>query len=77
MLNINLTFREVNVMDISGKHVAILVHNYFEQAEFEEPISALEDAGVLVTVISNDQLHLQALRHVKFGDKFKADLLLP
>ncbi|HVX56537.1 MAG TPA: type 1 glutamine amidotransferase domain-containing protein [Candidatus Saccharimonadales bacterium] len=62
--------------DISGKHIAILVHNYFEQAEFEEPLSALKNAGAEVTVISADEQKLRGLNHVERGDNFEADLLL-
>jgi protease I len=64
-------------MDITGKSVAILVHNYFEQAEFEEPLSALKNAGALVTVITaSEDKKLQGLQHVKMGDTFTADLTL-
>ncbi|MEJ0073394.1 MAG: type 1 glutamine amidotransferase domain-containing protein [Candidatus Saccharibacteria bacterium] len=63
-------------MGAAGKHVAILVHNYFEQAEFEEPMNALKDAGVAVTVISADKKALRGMKHVELGDKFEADLLL-
>lgn len=63
-------------MDISGKHVAILVHDYFEQAEFEEPLSALKDAGAEVTVISAANRSLHGLNHAEPGDSFQADLLL-
>jgi protease I len=64
-------------MNIQGKKVAMLVHNYFEQAEFEEPLNTLKKAGADVTVItaSND-LSLQGLNHVEMGDKFKADIKL-
>lgn len=63
-------------MNISGKHVAVLVHNYFEQAEFEEPIRALKDAGAEVTVVSADKRTLRGMRHAELADKFTADLLL-
>src|ERR1700744_6397530 len=63
-------------MDITGKYVAILVDNYFEQAEFEEPQRALKDAGAEVTVIAAQQKQLQGLNHVEQGDSFQADLLL-
>lgn len=63
-------------MGISDKKVAILVHNYFEQAEFEQPIAALRDAGAEVDVISAGPLNLQGLHHVDKGDHFEADLLL-
>jgi protease I len=61
-------------MNIQGKKIAILVDNYFEQAEFEVPLKALKEAGGDVTVITtNDDLSLQGLNHVEMGDKFKAD----
>lgn len=63
-------------MDISGKHVAILVDNYFEQAEFEEPLQALRNSGALVTVIGATTKDLQSLKHVHMGRKFVADTLL-
>jgi len=64
-------------MDIAGKSVAILVHNYFEQAEFEGPLQRLHDAGAEVRVVSaSDERELQGLNHVEKGDKFTADLLL-
>jgi protease I len=63
-------------MDITGKTVAILVDNYFEQAEFEEPIEALRDAGAEVTVVAVKDKKLQGLNHIDKGDFFAADLLL-
>jgi protease I len=63
-------------MDIAGKTVAILVDNYFEQAEFEEPIDALKEAGADVDVIAVKNKSLQGLNHVDKGDGFTADLLL-
>jgi len=63
-------------MDINGKHVAILVDDYFEQSEFEEPISLLKDAGAEITVIGVNQLDITGLNHAEKGDKFTADILL-
>lgn len=63
-------------MDISGKHIAILVDNYFEQPEFEEPMSALRDAGAEVTVIGVSTTNLTGLNHADKGDSFSADILL-
>ena len=64
-------------MDIAGKTVVILVHNYFEQAEFEGPLQRLHDAGAEVRVVSaSGERELQGLNHVDKGDKFTADLLL-
>jgi protease I len=58
------------------KRIAILVDNYFEQAEFEEPLRALQDAGVRVDVLGASQKDLTALQHVDRGDDFTADRLL-
>ena len=38
--------------DLSGKKVAILVDNYFEESEFTGPLKALKDAGAKVEVIA-------------------------
>lgn len=62
--------------NLQGKKVAVLVDNYFEQAEFEQPITALKEAGVEVTVVSSSGMDLQALRHAEKGDTFRADKLL-
>jgi protease I len=63
-------------MNISGRHIAILVDDYFEQAEFEEPLSALKNAGGEVTVIATQQSKLHGMNHAEVGDSFQADLLL-
>lgn len=67
---------KVDTMDITGKKIAVVVDNYFEQAEFEEPIDALRAAGAEVEVIGIKSRSLQALNHADKGDMFKADLLL-
>jgi protease I len=74
----NRTHSKMEVkMKPAGKHVAMLVDNYFEQSEFEEPLKALKNEGVLVTVLTtNDKKSLQAMQHAKLGSKFQADLLL-
>lgn len=63
-------------MALGDKKVAILVFNYFEQAEFTQPLQALKDAGVEVHVISASERELQGLNHVEKGETFQADLLL-
>jgi protease I len=59
-----------------SKKVAILVDNYFEQAEFEVPLRALRDNDVTVDIIATRQKDLTALQHTDKGDTFAADLLL-
>jgi protease I len=63
-------------MNISGKYVAVLVDNYFEQAEFEEPIGVLKEAGAEVTIIGTTKLEIRGMNHVKLADSFKVDLLI-
>lgn len=64
-------------MDITGKKIAILTHNYFEQAELDEPLSTLKDAGGEVTIISaSGDKKLRGMNHAEMGDNFTADLLL-
>ena len=62
--------------DISGKKVAILVDDYFEQAEFTGPRDVLKEAGANVTVISTKGGEIHGLNHVEPGDTFQADLSL-
>lgn len=63
-------------MDAAGKRVAILVDNFFEQAEFEIPLTALKDAGVIVTVLATGNRQLYGMRHADKAGKFQADSLL-
>jgi len=66
----------MHTADITGKRVAILVYNHFEQAEFEEPLKALKDAGADVHVVSASTTDLQGLNHIEKGGRFTADVLL-
>jgi len=63
-------------MSIDMQRIAVLVDNYFEQAEFEEPLQSLKAAGAAVTVVGTDTKELQSLRHVKKGEAFMADALI-
>jgi protease I len=64
--------------DLSGKKVAILVHNYFEEDEFTGPLKALKEAGAEVDVIAADPQNgkIQALRHVDKSDRYPFDKTL-
>lgn len=62
--------------DIAEKKVAILVENHFEQSEFTEPLKALKNAAVEVTVIGATLKDLQAMEHAELGDLFQADITL-
>lgn len=64
--------------DLSGKTVAILVDNYFEEAEFTEPLKALQKAGAKVDVIAAEPENgkVQAMQHVDKGQKYSIDKTL-
>lgn len=64
--------------DLSGKKVAILVDNYFEEDEFTGPKKALEQAGAKVEVIAAEPENgqVQAMQHVDKSSKYKIDKTL-
>lgn len=64
--------------DLSGKTVAILVDNYFEEDEFTGPKEALQAAGAKVEVIAAEPENgeVQALQHVDKSRKYKIDKTL-
>lgn len=64
--------------NLSGKKVAILVANGFEQSEFEQPKRALEDAGAATYVISPQEGEVTAWdgEANNFGNSFEVDLPL-
>jgi protease I len=61
---------------LSGKEVAILVANGFEQVELTSPKEALEKAGAKVTIVSPEQHTVKGWDHTNWGDDFKVDLPL-
>ncbi|HET6924475.1 MAG TPA: type 1 glutamine amidotransferase domain-containing protein [Candidatus Saccharimonadales bacterium] len=63
---------------LSGKKVAILVDNYFEEAEFTEPLKALQDAGAEVEIIAAEPEDgmVQGLNHVDKAERHKIDKTL-
>ncbi|MDB5166187.1 MAG: intracellular protease, PfpI family [Candidatus Saccharibacteria bacterium] len=63
--------------DLSGKHIAMLVHDFFEQAEYVGPKEKLEAAGATVhTITATDQTEVHGLNHVEKADTFPVDLQL-
>lgn len=61
---------------MKGAHIAILVYNYFEQQEYEQPKHILELAGCHVSLISASVRRLQAMNGFKLGGTAEADELL-
>lgn len=62
--------------DMTSRHVAILVDNYFEQVEFTEPKEALEQAGAQVSVVSTGAETLHGMHHTELADDFMPDELI-
>lgn len=61
---------------VTGKKVAILVADHFEQVEMTEPRKALDQAGVATFIVSPAQGEVQGVNHDKPGDKFKVEVSL-
>src|SRR5690554_2464470 len=59
---------------VTGKKVAVLVTNGFEQVEFTEPSQALRDAGAQPTVVSLQTGEIQGMHHDKPGDRFPVNM---
>lgn len=58
---------------LSGKTVAILVADGFEQVEFTSPKAALEKAGAKTVVVSLKPGKVEGWNHFDKGDKFAVD----
>lgn len=59
--------------NLTGKSVAILVADGFEQIELTSPKEALEKAGATTTIISLKPGHVEGWNHFDKADKFKVD----
>jgi protease I len=61
------------VEDLSGKRIAIIATDYFEESELIEPLTQLRDMGAEVTVAAPHGETIQALRHVELGQEVVVD----
>lgn len=61
---------------LSGKKVAILAADGFEEVELTKPKKALEDAGAKTTVVSIKSGEIQGMNHADKGDRVGVDLTL-
>ena len=59
--------------DLSGKRVAMLATDGFEQSELLEPKKALEQAGAKVDVISLDRGRIRGWQHDHWGEEVPVD----
>jgi protease I len=62
--------------ELSGKRVAVLVDNGFEQVEMTKPIEALRDAGAEPVIVSPQKRKVKGWNHKEWGDEFDVDLPL-
>jgi len=60
--------------ELSGKRVAILVTDGFEQVEMVRPRKALEEAGAKTDLIAPVRNEVQGWNHQDKGDKFRVDV---
>jgi protease I len=68
-----LTTTEPDMSHLTGKRVAILASNGFEEAELLEPMRALREHGALVDVVSPEEGSIQGLRHFDKGQSVPVD----
>jgi protease I len=64
------------VADLSGKKVAVLATDYFEEDELTGPVVALREAGAQVEIIAPKSGEIKGLRHVEPGQAVKVDKTL-
>lgn len=62
--------------NLTGKKIAILVADGFEQVELTEPRQALEQAGAQTHVISSNSGKVRGWNHTEWGDDFQVDVQL-
>lgn len=60
-------------MDISGKRIAILATNGFEQSELEGPQKTLKEAGATVEVVSPESGEIKGWQEKDWGRPVKVD----
>ena len=60
--------------DLTGKRVAIVVTNGFEQIELTDPRDALEDAGASTDIVSIEDDQVKGWKHTEWGDTFAVDV---
>ncbi|HET7691538.1 MAG TPA: type 1 glutamine amidotransferase domain-containing protein [Gemmatimonadota bacterium] len=60
--------------DLTGKRVAIVVTDGFEQVEMTSPREALEEAGAETYLISIKDDRVKGWKHTDWGDTFEVDV---
>ncbi|WP_439548476.1 type 1 glutamine amidotransferase domain-containing protein [Falsiroseomonas sp.] len=62
--------------ELSGKKVAVLATDGYEQVELTEPVRALKEAGASVTIVSIKPGTIQGFKHDEKGDSVAVDQTL-
>jgi protease I len=62
--------------DLSGKKVAVLATDFFEEVELTKPVEALRNAGAKVEIIAPKGGEIKGLKHVEPGKTIKVDKTL-
>lgn len=62
--------------DIANRKVAVLATDGVEQVELTEPVKALKDASVQVSIVSPNGGQIQGMNHQEKGDKLPVDRTL-
>ena len=62
--------------NLTGKKVAILATDGFEQDELLSPLEALKDAGAETQVVSTTEGKIKGWKHTDWGKKVKVDVTL-
>jgi protease I len=67
---------QLNGKQLSGKKVAILVEDGFEQVEMTSPKEALEAAGAKTYIVSPKADKVKGWEHTKWGQEFLVDVAI-
>lgn len=62
--------------NLSGKKVAVVATDFFEEAELTEPVKALREAGAEVEIIAPKKGEIKGLKHVEPGQAIQVDKTL-
>ncbi|NGM18385.1 type 1 glutamine amidotransferase [Roseomonas stagni] len=62
--------------ELSGKKVAVLATDGYEQVELTEPVRALKEAGASVSIVSIKSGTIQGFKHDEKGDSVAVDQTL-
>jgi protease I len=68
--------RQIMAGELSGKKIAMLVADGFEQVELTGPKKALEEAGAKVSIVSPNKDQVKGWQTTDWGDEFPVDVPL-